>query len=365
MKRFLLILPLLACLTACGPRGNTYEVKGTVTDSLAALPGISLVLLNPDGSKEDIALEDGKFTLSGEADPTKIFRVALMADGRPLRAENAIASFVPEKGVIKVDLGKKPTVTGGKLNKMFAAYNDAIGKIVDDFQAEVGQLVDSLGREAAAEGIDAANEKASDRILTLSEDAFAANPDNAVGYSALMNLLDDLTVEEIDAYLEKAADFIKEDEMVKKYRDQKIAEQTTAEGSMFLDFSGKTPDGKDIKLSDYVGKGKYALVDFWASWCGPCKREIPNVKAIYEKYGKKLNVVGVAVWDGDNSDSRKTLTDMGMKWYQIFVGDDRTPTEIYGIRGIPHIILFAPDGTICKRNLRGEEMMEAVEAVMK
>ena len=54
-----------------------------------------------------------------------------------------------------------------------------------------------------------------------------------------------------------------------------------------------------------------------------------------------------------------------MKWSQIFVGEDRTPTELYGIRGIPHIILFAPDGTICKRNLRGEEMLEAVEAVMK
>ena len=73
----------------------------------------------------------------------------------------------------------------------------------------------------------------------------------------------------------------------------------------------------------------------------------------------------VAVWDGDNSATRKAMETLGMKWNQIFAGEDKTPTEVYGIEGIPHIILFGPDGTICRRNLRGQEMIEAVKSVVK
>ncbi|MBR5056351.1 MAG: TlpA family protein disulfide reductase [Bacteroidales bacterium] len=364
MKRFLLILPLLACLSACGPKGNSYLVKGTLTDELAEIPDAKLVLIQSDGSREDIAFEAGKFTVTGEADPQTTCRIAYLVNDRPA-GDNTLAFFVPEKGVIKVNLGQKPTVSGGKLNKTLTAYTDGINKVIEDFQAEVSNLIDSLGRENATDALMAANEKASSDILALSEKTFEANAGNVVGLEALKNIISDLTPEELDAHLEKAADFIKESDIVKKTKARWSAEQATAEGMMFTDFSGKTPDGKEIKLSDYVGKGKYTLVDFWASWCGPCREEIPNVKAIFEKYGKKINVVGVAVWDGDNTKSLATMKDLGMKWSQIFVGEDRTPTELYGIRGIPHIILFAPDGTICKRNLRGEEMMEAVEAVMK
>lgn len=74
--------------------------------------------------------------------------------------------------------------------------------------------------------------------------------------------------------------------------------KATAIGQKFTDFSGKAVDGSEVSLSDYVGKGTYALVDFWASWCGPCRAESPHVAQLYNEYKDKgLTVLGVAVWD--------------------------------------------------------------------
>ena len=322
-------------------------------------------MLHQDGTREECPVVDGTFTFTGEASDREICRIGASVAGKPASRGGYAAMLVPCKGVIKVSLGEESTVTGGRLNKALTAYNDELKEAMNDFQKKMDALVDSVGREAAMEHIGDLEDEVTERIKEVSKAAFKSNKDNAVGLNALLSIIQELPLEELDECLEGAADFIKENETVVKVRESMVAEAATAEGEMFKDFSGKSPDGKDVSLSDYVGKGKYALVDFWASWCGPCKREIPKIKEIYEMYGKKMNIVGVAVWDHDNSGSRKTMEELGMKWNQIFVGEDRTPTETYGIIGIPHIILFAPDGTILKRNLRGEEMLTAVVEVME
>ncbi len=140
---------------------------------------------------------------------------------------------------------------------------------------------------------------------------------------------------------------------------------STDEGAMFTDFEATQPDGSVLKLSDFVGKGKYILVDFWASWCGPCKREIPNIKAAYEKYkGDKFDVLSVAVWDKPE-DTAKAAAEHGVVWNQI-VNAGQVPTDIYGIEGIPHLILFGPDGTIVKRGegLRGPGLDEVLSKIL-
>ena len=153
------------------------------------------------------------------------------------------------------------------------------------------------------------------------------------------------------------------DPSVEKIREECTMEPKAPEGSAFIDFAGTSPDGKSVKLSQYAGKGKYCLVDFWASWCGPCRREIPNIIAVYEKYAKKgLEVVSVAVWD-KKEDALGAAKEHGIKWNQI-VDVDASVTEQYGIKGIPHIMLIAPDGTILKRDLRGTHIEKAVKEVL-
>lgn len=130
------------------------------------------------------------------------------------------------------------------------------------------------------------------------------------------------------------------------------------EGDMFVDFTiqqdPSNPDSK-ISLSSFVGKGKWVIADFWASWCGPCRREIPYIRKAWQNLPKdKVTVLSIAVAD-KIEDTRKAAAELGIAWEQI-VNAGQVPVNAYGIRGIPHIILFAPDGKIAKVGLRGDDI---------
>ncbi len=133
----------------------------------------------------------------------------------------------------------------------------------------------------------------------------------------------------------------------------------TAPGQPYCDFEAEY-NGVTSRLSDYVGKGKYVIVDFWASWCGPCRREIPYLIKVYNTYkGEKFDVLGVATWDKPE-DTEKAIAELGIPYPQI-INAQRAGSDAYSIEGIPEIILFGPDGTILKRGLRGDDIENAVK----
>ena len=134
-------------------------------------------------------------------------------------------------------------------------------------------------------------------------------------------------------------------------------------GSKFIDFTVKY-DGKEQKLSDYVGNGKYMLVDFWASWCQPCRGEIPGLIKIYNKYkGENFGVLGVALNDKPES-SKKLIETMGIPYPQILNAGNQV-AYLYNIKGIPEIMLFDPSGKLIARGLRGPYIEIAVRKALE
>ena len=199
--------------------------------------------------------------------------------------------------------------------------------------------------------------------LIAREDSFVVNilkshPNDLVGVTCMLDYADDICflspqrgIELIDMLVPA---LVAKQPMLKNKRNGLLTLLSTSEGAMFRDFAVEY-NGKELHLSDYVSRGQYVLVDFWASWCGPCREEIPNIVAAYAKYKDKgLQVVGVACLD-EQEHSIEYVREHEIPYPQMF-NADKSVLELYGIDGIPHIILFAPDGTILNRGLRGREI---------
>ena len=134
------------------------------------------------------------------------------------------------------------------------------------------------------------------------------------------------------------------------------------EGMPFVDFSVDTENGT-VRLSDYIGKGKYVLVDFWASWCQPCIVEMPHLKELYNRFsGNDFTILGVAVSDKPE-DSLAAIRKHALPWEQI-LGTGNVAMDAYGINSIPQVILFGPDGTILRRDLHGDGIDRALEEIL-
>ena len=223
----------------------------------------------------------------------------------------------------------------------------------------------------------AAEETAIAKMVDLGLQTIKKNPHDTVALYALQNCYYYAEPEQLADALDALDEKFSEEKLVKHIREGLDAKLATVEGKMFTDFTvdhvlGLDENGNEIiekrSLSDFVGKGKYMLVDFWSPWCGPCKAELPNIKSVYEKYhGDKFDILSVAVWEESAKmnwqDTRDTAAVYGIQWNQINNGHQE-PAALYGIDGIPHIILFGPDGTIVKRDLRGQNLEDAVAAAV-
>ncbi|MBQ9399881.1 MAG: AhpC/TSA family protein [Bacteroidales bacterium] len=365
MKKIIALIMAAGALVACSGKG--YVIDGTVAH--AADGDIVYLMENPNLAPTDSAVvKGGAFRIKGsETDGSARYLVYNMEDPATL----AYAKFYQEEGKMTAELKKNadgvPSIVKG------TPVNDAVSEYAAK-QAEFENKLNSLSEkyDAASDEEKAAIDKESEEI----EKQYYANIENAIdkliGSAAGVELLSSnyysMEPEKVLDLIGKIPAGLREDnERLDRIEESVKKQLETAPGKKFTDFTMKTPEGKDISLSDYAGKGKLVLVDFWASWCGPCVREMPNVKKTYEAFHKKgFEIVGVSL-DRDEQAWKDGIARLGMTWPQM--SDikywDCEGAALYGVSSIPATVLIGPDGTIIERNLRGDALYNKVAALLK
>ena len=331
MRRVFLLMTAMVCAAMMHAQ-REYRVTGgdyqQTTRVYMKEVGDSVVI-------DSAEVRDGKFTFVGRVEGSKYVEL-VSKEGNPL------GQFVLEPGTI--------SLYGNNYYGKGAPLNDAFVKLVNELS--VFEKMESEGKLSKEDSYNIHMAKVVELVSTHLNDGLGARAFYYFNY-----------------YIEKFTFKVLFDHGgpkvpgLARLRENYELTAKTEECMMFTDFKVEY-DGRVHRLSDYVGKGRYVLIDFWASWCGPCKAEIPNIIEAYNKYKDRgFVVVGIPVNDKPE-DTKKSMEQLGITYPQIR-DIDGAASSPYGVAYIPQIILFGPDGTILRRGLRGEEIMKTVSEYME
>lgn len=366
---FLGALAVIATASSCSLSPRGYEIKGTANPALEG----KMVFLGKMEGKEFIArdtaiVKDGTFLFTGSQDSVRNY---VLSAERVDEMRIPMTYFVLENAKYNVSLDSVIVVKGTPLNDSLRALIDAnleLRKKLISANREIQRLKDSneLTPEKEA-GLRAVVDSSNKRTQQNNIEFIEANKNNVAGaliFSWNAYGFDDETKEKIIA---SAGPEFKNDPAVMKIKDLLDVVKRTAEGQMFVDVVMPTPDGSTLALSDVVKNNKLTLVDFWATWCAPCRAEMPNVISIYEQYkGKGLEVVGIS-FDKDETRWKDYIKDNNIQWKNMsdLQHWQSEAGRLYGVNSIPHVMLIDQSGKIVSRGLHGQELRAKVEELLK
>lgn len=358
MKKFL----LLACMAGISwniSAQSAFIVNGS-TGNL--IEGKKVYLIKPDISdfpSDSTVVRNGSFRFEGEVDMPMFAYLAAQGGGG--------INVILEKGVIDASLANG-RLSGTPLNDKWNAYQDQIASLnsrMYEIQKEARGLsaADSIRRDSLQHEMNAVYKKA----RVLSKAFILDNLDNVLPGPLVRPYMRSFTEEEIERIFAEASPALKANRAFRQLVMEREAKLKTQVGNKFTDFTLQDMEGKAVSLSDYVGKGKYVLVDFWASWCGPCRAEMPAIKAVYKEFKDKgLEIVGVSL-DSSKEAWVNAVTSLKLPWPQIsdLKGTESIAAMRYGIKSIPFIMLISPEGVIVASRLRGEGIKETLSRYLK
>lgn len=364
-KLFLSIITLTAAgytLAAC--QSDTYRIKGS-GDALK--DGDTLYITNDmmTGKPIDtVVVKDGKFETEGTTDSTAFCMIYSKSNGMMM-------PFFIEPGTIKLRLAKnggKSEVTGTAVNEKWQDMADSIYTLSKKMQELAAHTYnnepdnDELKKQKAE--MDKVNEDFKGLVLRKAEE----NVKNEFGYFILTYYTQGIITPETHIRLiGEMPEKMRNRPAIQTLLRQLEQESATAEGSRMEDFTMNDIEGKPVSIMKEISRNKITVIDFWASWCGPCRNEMPHMVALYDKYSTKgLGIVGISL-DNKQKDWETATKSLGVKWPQMsdLQGWNNAAARMFNIRSIPQVIIVDQQGTILKKGLRGEALEEFVADRLK
>jgi peroxiredoxin len=359
-----IILAVLISVISCNSKKTEgYTIEGTITGSDS---GWVLLKKREEGkmiTADSVQAKQGKFTFTGKVDMPEVFYLKLAnVDGAfPFFIENGLLTMK-----VYADSIDKSSVTGSVSQDAFIAYqkeesvyNVKMEALNADYM-KCKEAHDSIGVKKVETAYDSVQKAQS----TFTKEYILKNGKSVVAaYLAISNAYL-YTLEDLKA-INKAFDVsIANSPYVKTLAERETILGKVEVGQPAPEFTMNDSTGKPVSLSSF--KGKVVLVDFWASWCGPCRAENPNVVAAYKKFNSKgFTVLGVSL-DTDKAKWRDAVAKDGLTWTHVsdLIGWENAAAKQYGVRSIPANFLIDKGGKIIGSSLRGEDLVKKLEEVL-
>ena len=363
MKRtdiFLLVIIILGCSDPISK--NNFSLNLNITGELEQ----KIYLSKRDAGKwvniDSSSVVTGEIVLNGQIKDPEMFY---------LRSGQNLTNIFIEAGKITftahADSINKGITNGSKTQAELDSFNESISLITEQLDTlynqyrEAAKNDDQVRLEELSELIDT---KDDERLARTIDYAYANNKSIVSAYLIMTNNYY-LELAELDTITSNFDNSIKQTKYVELLLDRISNLYKVSIGSSFTDFTLNDTTGNPIALSSLIGEN-YLLIDFWASWCGPCRRENPNIVAVYNDYNSKgFDIIGVSL-DTDKNNWIKAIEKDSLTWSHVsdLQGWNSAAGKLYAVNAIPHSVILNENGTIVAKNLRGEELRDKIAELL-